>query len=184
MGTHRLRDGAEVLIRPVAPGDRDMLASASERLSDASRYSRFLAPTTRLTEPMLDYLTLVDHHDHEALVALDAATGEGVGVARFVRDGAAADRAEAAVTVIDEWQGRGLGTLLLELLAARACDEGVTRFSALVLGTNTAMIELLRQLGPVRVLARDHGTVELEADLPPEGLTPELRAALRLAAGS
>ena len=78
-----------------------------------------------LSEAMVRYLTDVDHHDHEAVVALDAATDEGVGVARYVRDPERPTRAEAAVTVTDDWQGRGLGTLLLELLAVRAREEGV-----------------------------------------------------------
>ena len=127
-----------------------------------------------LSEEMVRYLTDVDHHDHEAVVALDAATGEGVGVARYVRDRDRPERAEAAVTVIDDWQGRGLGTLLLELLAVRAREEGIDRFTALMLASNDEMMELLESLGPVRVIDREAGTVEVEAPLPDGGLSPEL----------
>jgi len=90
--------------------------------------------------------------------------------------------AEAAVTVADHWQGRGAGTLLLELLAARAREEGIERFSALVLAPNREMLELLESLGPVRVVDREAGTVEVEAPLPARGLPPELRELLRLSA--
>ena len=178
----RLRDGSEVLIRPIEPGDREQLAAEFARLSPESRYRRFLVPMTRLTDDMLDYLTEVDHHDHEALVALDPASGEGAGVARYVRLEDRPDVAEAAVTVADVWQGRGLGTLLLELLAGRARQEGITRFTALMLAENTDMMELLENLGPVRVVDRELGTVEVESPLPAQGLGPELRSLLRLVA--
>jgi GNAT superfamily N-acetyltransferase len=84
---------------------------------------------------MLAYLTEVDHHDHEALVAFDDCSSEGVGVAWYVRvDGATA---EAAVTVADDWQGRGLGTALTSMLAERALEEGIDRFTAVVLAETT-----------------------------------------------
>jgi GNAT superfamily N-acetyltransferase len=122
---HELRDGARVLVRPIAPDDRAALAAGFARLSPESRFRRFLSPKKQLTEDDLDVLTRVDHHDHEALVALEADTGEGIGVARFVRTGP--DRAEPAVVVADDWQGRGVGTLLLDLLAERAWEEGSAR---------------------------------------------------------
>ena len=180
--TCRLRDGSEVVVRPIEPSDREQLEAEFERLSPESRYQRFLAPMPHLNAEMLDYLTEVDHHDHEALVALDSATGEGAGIARFVRLEGRPEVAEAAVTVADAWQGRGLGTLLLELLAGRAREEGVTHFTALMLAENTEMMELLERLGPVRVVDREIGTVEVESPLRAEGLGPELRSLLRMIA--
>ncbi|HSD78398.1 MAG TPA: GNAT family N-acetyltransferase, partial [Solirubrobacteraceae bacterium] len=177
---YRLRDGSEVRIRPIRPDDRERMQAAFRRLSRESRYQRFLVSTTQLTDEMLDYLTEVDHHDHEALVALDAATGEGVGVARFVRLEPGGDAAEAAITVVDDWQGRGLGTLLLELLARRAMREGVTRFRGTLLARNTEIIDVLERLAPVRVIDRELGTVEIEVSLP-SGIGTELRELLRLA---
>ena len=85
--TVTLRDGAQVDVRPVEPEDRAALAEGFERLSPESRYRRFFGPMPRLSDRDLDYLTRVDHHDHEALVAVDALTGDGIGVARYVRDG-------------------------------------------------------------------------------------------------
>lgn len=178
----RLRDGGEVLVRQIGPGDREQLAREFAHLSDESRYRRFLVPVHDLTDEQITYLTNVDHHDHEAMVAAEPGTGRGVGVARYVRDADRPDTAEAAVTVVDDWQGRGVGTLLLEALAARAREEGIGRFTALLLARNDAMIDLLRELGPVRVVDQEAGTVEVEVALPerPEELSPQIRALLRL----
>jgi len=119
-----LRDGSQVRIRQGHHTDRELLLRGFERLSAESRYRRFLAPMKELTESTVRYLTEIDHHDHEAMIALDEQTGEGIGVARYVRDPDHRDVAEVAVTVIDDWQGRGLGTLLLEVISARAREEG------------------------------------------------------------
>lgn len=177
-----LRDGSSVLVRPVRPDDRELLLAGFERLGPESRYKRFLAPMPELTDDVVAYLTSVDHHDHEALAAIDPATGEGVGVARFVRLAERPDTAEAAVTVIDDWQGRGVGTILLGLLAERARAEGIVRFTALLLAENRDMLELLEALGSVRVIDRELGTVEIEAELPAKGAGAELRQALRASA--
>ena len=82
------------------------------------------------------YTTELDHHDHEAMIALDVRGEEALGDAFYVRDGRRPDTAEVAVTVVDEWQGRGLGMLLLEAISARALDEGVGTFTALMLARN------------------------------------------------
>ena len=118
-----------IAVRPIEPGDKAALAAAFERLSAESRYRRFLSPHGELSAAELRYLTEVDHHDHEALVALDPATGEGVGVARYVRDRARPESAEIAVAA-DRWQGRGVGTLLLHRLVDRAREEGIRRSTA------------------------------------------------------
>ncbi len=176
-----LRDGSMVRIRQGRSPDRELLLRGFERLSPESRYRRFLAATPELSAPMVDYLTAVDHHDHEAIVALDE-SGEGVGVARYVRHPDRADAAEAAVTVIDDWQGRGLGTLLLEVLSARAREEGITTLTALMLGNNQEMMDLITALAPVRIVDRGPGTVEVELPIPEVGLAPALRKLLRVAA--
>jgi hypothetical protein len=70
-----------LLIRPICPADKQQLVDAFERLSERSRYRRFLSPRPHLSEAELSYLTEVDHHDHEALIAIDPDSHEGVGVA-------------------------------------------------------------------------------------------------------
>jgi len=177
-----LRDGALVRLRPIRPTDKALLRAGFERLGPRSRYRRFLAPMPRLADSVAAYLTDVDHHDHEAIVALDDATGAGVGVARFVRRADRPDTAEAAVTVVDDWQGRGLGTILLDRLAERARAEGIVRFSALLLADNRDMLDLLEGLGPVRVVDRRQGTIEVEAELPAEGAGAELQGVMRACA--
>ena len=149
-----LRDGSRVVVRPVRRDDWELLLAGFERLGPRSRYQRFLAPMAELTEDDVSYLTDVDHHDHEALAAIDPVTGDGVGVARFIRCADRPDTAEAAVTVIDDWQGRGLGTALLDLLAERARAEGIVRFTALLLAENRDMLEVLEAIGPLNVVDR------------------------------
>jgi hypothetical protein len=97
--TVELADGATIRVRPVEPTDAEALAEAFERLSPDSRYRRFMSATPRLSSGTLAYLVDVDHVDHEALVALDAETEEGVGVARYIRLAETPDAAEVAVTV-------------------------------------------------------------------------------------
>jgi GNAT superfamily N-acetyltransferase len=124
-----LRDGSEVLIRPVQSADAPLLADGFARLSARSRQMRFLTVKKELSAAELRYFTEIDHHDHEALGAVDRADGRGVGVARYVRSGEDPQAAEIAVTVVDEWQGRGLGTELLAQLSERARSEGIHRFT-------------------------------------------------------
>jgi RimJ/RimL family protein N-acetyltransferase len=160
----RLRDGSAVLIRPVRPADDGLLADGFGRLSDRSRRMRFLGPKEALSAAELRYFTDVDHRDHEALGALDHARGGGVGIARYVRDRDDPHTAEIAVTVVDDWQGRGLGTELLTRLSERACQEGIRRFTAAVAADNAAMTGLLRNLG-ADLVHREFGTLEYEMAL-------------------
>ena len=159
-----LRDGSRITIRPIGPDDRQGLAEGFARLSPETRYRRFFGPVAELRDRELDYLTQIDHHDHEALVAIDEATGDGVGVARFVRTSEGV--AEPAVVVVDDWQGRGVGGALLSSLVGRAREEGVTQFQAPVLATNNEAIRALQKLGQTRS-ELDGREVMLTIDLPP-----------------
>ena len=169
-------------IRPIRPDDRGALADGMRRLSPESRYRRFFSPVDSLTERQLTYLTDVDHHDHEALVALEAGTEHGVGVARFVRSQHDPEVAEVAVAVADDWQGQGIGSELLHRLTERARDEGIRRFSGSILEENRPMRELMAELGDLRVTDRAAGGIEVEVDLPDEGIVAALRETLRAAA--
>ena len=142
-----LRDGSEVLIRPVQSADAPLLADGFARLSARSRQMRFLTVKKELSAAELRYFTEIDHHDHEALGAVDRADGRGVGVARYVRSGEDPQAAEIAVTVVDEWQGRGLGTELLAQLSERARSEGIHRFTGLAAADNVATARLAQDGG-------------------------------------
>jgi GNAT superfamily N-acetyltransferase len=181
-----LRDESWVGIRPIEPGDKDALLSGFERLSDESRYKRFLTPMETLSPSQLGYLTEVDHSDHEALVAIDLSDGFLVGVGRYVRNGDGdGSRAEAAVTVADDWQGRGLGTALTRVLGARAVEEGIDCFTALLLAENSEMLGLLNAVGEVDVKSREGEVIEVEVPLAPEVVKdPALRSVLRAVAST
>ena len=163
-----LRDGSAVLIRPVRPVDAPLVADGFARLSARSRQLRFLTPKKELSPAELRYFTDVDHHDHEALGALDHPGGRGVGIARYVRDADDPQAAEIAVTIIDDWQGRGLGTELVARLSDRARCEGIRRFTALVAAGNPAMAGLLRNAG-AGLVRREPGTLRYEIMLGPAG---------------
>ena len=176
-----LRDGSRVRVRPGRRTDRRLLVRGFEHLGPESRYRRFLTPMHALGDRMVRYMTELDHHDHEAMIAVDERGEEGLGDAFYVRDARRPDTAEVAVTVVDEWQGRGLGTLLLEVIGARARDEGIGTFTAFMLATNQAMMDLFERLGPVRVVGRAAGAVEIEVAIPAVAPAPELEELLRRA---
>jgi len=161
-----LRDGSTVLIRQVRGTDAPLLADGFARLSARSRQLRFLGPKKMLSAAELRYLTEVDHHDHEAIGALSPAEGRGVGIARYIRDADDPRAAEIAVTIADDWQGRGLGTELLARLSDRARQAGIGRFTATVSADNVAMPRLLWKMG-AELTGRSRGTVDYEVTLEP-----------------
>lgn len=153
------------------PSDRDELAQGYDQLSEGSRRRRFFSPPTRLSAALLDYLTDLDFDQRFALVAqiADDAEMRGLGVARWVRDRTDPSKAEAAVTVADAWQGRGIGTQLLLALVEAAVERGITAFVADVLWENTALLDTLRALG-AHVRPSEPGVARVEFDLPEAGV--------------
>jgi GNAT superfamily N-acetyltransferase len=163
-----LRDGSELLVRPLQARDKALLVTFFERLSEQSRYRRFIGYKRRLSLQELVFFTEVDHIRHDALIAVDPHSdggATGAAVARFVAFADHPGEAEVAVAVIDAWQGRGLGTLLLDRLAGRALAQGIHTFRASVLAENTPMLALFRRLGPVSPRGHDGGTLEIAIDL-------------------
>jgi RimJ/RimL family protein N-acetyltransferase len=150
-------------IRPVTPGDRGRLADMFERLSRDSRYQRFLHPKHRLSDEELDFFTDVDHLYHEALAAVDPTDGSFVGVARYATIGGGTETADVAFEVVDEWQGRGIGTMLVRRLLERAAENGVTDFIALTLSENAPARALLKRMG-FRTVDSSHGIVEMRRE--------------------
>ena len=169
-----VKDGLSILIRPIRPDDKRLLAAAFDRLSPESRYRRFFAPIQRLGKQDLVYLTEIDHADHEALAAVNPENGGIIGVARYVRSSDPTE-AEVAVTVADPWQRHGVATALLEHLAERAREEGVDHFVALVMSDNVEALDLFRGLAPGRSRSRRSasGNIELLIPLPEPGQVSE-----------
>jgi RimJ/RimL family protein N-acetyltransferase len=166
--------GTRLLVRPISPDDKPLLADGFERLSARSRYRRFFRPLDGLSDRDLAYLTEIDHHDHEALVALDPETGQLIAVARYVRSDDD-DEAEVSVVVGDPWQRRGIATALLERLVERARQEGIGHFVALVMDENTEALKLFEHRAPGRGQPRrsKSGHLELVIELPEPGRVRE-----------
>jgi GNAT superfamily N-acetyltransferase len=153
----RLQDGTPILVRNLRPGDAEELLRGFARLSAGSRRFRFLSPLHKLSPKQVHELTDVDQHDHVAIAARDESRPDhpGIGVARFVRLEQDPEVAEFAITVIDDYQRRGLGTLLLKALRVRT-------LRGFLLADNLAMLQLLRKFGATMVRAWDN---TLRADL-------------------
>jgi len=171
---HVLNDGTKVTVRTIRPSDADMLRAGFERLSPESRYRRFFSSISVLTDEAVRYLTDVDSYNHVAIVAvvdsLDLKVEDGLGVARFIRLEDDPEIAEAAVTVTDHAQRKGLGRVLLSVLIDKARAIGVKRFRAEVLRENEPMMKLL--LGAGATMHRTSGPTVI-FDVPIEGATQD-----------
>lgn len=166
-----LRDGGTVALRPIRPDDAAALQAFHVGQSARSRYLRFFADMERLGPADLTRFTEVDHHDRVALVAVtDGGTAQDdleqiIAVARFDRTGPS--EAVVAFNVADAHHGRGLGSVLLEHLAAAALEVGVSRFTAEVLPENETMLAVFRDAGYVVDQVLDDGIVWVSFDLDP-----------------
>lgn len=171
-----LSDGQRVLLRLMQSSDRELLRAGFERLSPDSRYARFMSPKARLSEGELRYLTDVDGIDHFALGAVRRhlmSKDEGVGSARFVRLANEPDVAEPAVTVLDDYQGKGLGSILLQRLIEAAWERDVRWFRSELLAENKASKRMMESLSPdVRFRAAGDGALVATIPVPEPDRTP------------
>ncbi len=160
-------DGTAVVIRLLLRGDRTELQQAYEHLSEASKQLRFFLPPKHLSKAHLAYLTDLDYDQRFALAAYerDDPSHRGLGVARWVRDHDEPSRAEAAVVVIDEMQGRGIGTVLLRSLVREAVAHGITTFTADIRWDNRKLLEKLTGLGAA-IRPAEPGVADVELRLP------------------
>ena len=179
----RLRDGTDAFVLPLQRTDRAALVAEFETLAPESRRRRFLAPVVHLSDAMLEHLVDdVDGIDHVALVLCVETSPDvydPVALARMVRYEDAPDAADLAVTVKDDWHGRGGATVLLEVLM-RHRPVGVRRIVTDVFKDNPASLNMLRRLGPTTETDLGSGvcgvTVELDelepAGAPTPGMPP------------
>ncbi len=180
----RLADGTGLLLRPVLPGDGERSRSPAVEFSSETLYRRFMS--TRAPSPaLMDYLFQVDYIDHFVWVLVDGAGGPVVADSRFVRDPDDPAVAEIAFIVADGYQGRGIGTLLMDALIIAARVEGVRRFTARLLAENQAMRAILDRFGAQ--WERDEpGVITTVFDVPGDdqlrihaGVAAQIRAATR-----
>ena len=166
---HTLRDGGRLLVRRIRTDDREELAARYEELSSESRRLRFFNAPEHLSGRLLDYLVDVDGVNRFALGArmMDEPSQPGVGVARFARDHDDPTTAEAAVTVLDAYCNRGIGTILLTSLVDEARTHGITTFVASVKWENEVLLDSLRAYGAV-VVPDEPGVAAVSVKLPPD----------------
>lgn len=167
----QLADGTDITIRPIRPEDAEMEQTFVRNLSRESRYMRFMQALKELTPDMLVRLTQIDYDREMAFVALTQRNDETmeIGVSRYAinPDG---DSCEFALVVADEWQNRGLGALLMQILMEAARHRGLERMNGSVLAGNSNMLDLMRRLGfDIRRSAESHETVDVSRRLATAG---------------
>ncbi|OLE30497.1 MAG: hypothetical protein AUG43_03225 [Actinobacteria bacterium 13_1_20CM_3_68_10] len=166
--TIEVRDGTKLHLRPIVAEDEALLHDAVAAMSERTVYFRFFSPIKRMSDALAHRLAVVDYNDRFAIVATShRPTGKEriVGVARYDR-ARGTDVAEVAVAVIDEYQRRGLGSVLLAELARVAGAHGIKTFSLIVLPENREMLGLLRKMGWIHQARLAGGVYEISFELP------------------
>lgn len=178
-----LKDGTLLQLRAIRPSDKAVLIEGFGHLSAVSRRHRFHTAKSALSDADLRFLTECDGHLHYAIIAAceDALTGkpEGVGVARFVRTPENPDIAELAITVVDAWQHRGIGDLLLRRIIAAATEHGVERLQAVILADNEGMKHLIAKYSGDVTFKHENGVLIVDIPIGTASLTDRALLALR-----
>ena len=157
------RDGGVVAIRAIRPDDTGRLCEHFRNLSPTSAYFRFFSPKRRVSARELAGLTDIDFRRKVTLVATVRIMGAAriIGLAQYVVDDDRRQRAQLACSVVDEYQGRGIGTLLMEHMLGIARANGIVEFAADVLGDNHTMLGLLTKNGLATHRSTQAGVVHL-----------------------
>ncbi|MBK8169950.1 MAG: hypothetical protein IPK60_06360 [Sandaracinaceae bacterium] len=140
---HVLEDGASIRMRPLVPEDARELERGFDQLSPQTRYRRFLHAFDHLKPAHLEYLSHIDGKRHLAWAAADNATDGGIAIARSIQEKDSADTSEYAITVVDAWQGRGVGKLITHALHKDAWANGVRFWRATMFADNIAVQAIL-----------------------------------------
>ena len=139
-----LKTGRRVTLREVQESDGPGFLAAWRKLSEESRYTRFMSPVRDVSERMLERATHPDPGRELQLVAIAGA--DIVGGARYVAAPGSRE-CEFAITIVDDWQGQGLARVLLASLMRAARDHGFQHMEGYILGSNAPMLGLARKLG-------------------------------------
>lgn len=163
--SYRLKDQSCVRLSLIGPGDRNRFLSGFERISARTNINRFHTFKKRFSERELQYLLVIDNINHLAIGAINCKQPDiGIGLARYIRLKKNPDMAEAAIIVIDEYQGKGLGKLLYKELMHQAADNGIHQLQNIVGKDNQGMLGLLNKLGAKKIAEHEH-SYELVIDL-------------------
>jgi RimJ/RimL family protein N-acetyltransferase len=152
----QLKDGTKLVFRLLRPEDEGDIKAGFEKLSPQSRYYRFLAPVSKLPNSHMKFISQIDNVNRVGWCAIDRADGHeiGIGLARYERLVNEPNKAEFAITIVDAYQNRGIGSILLKLLIQTALKNGITTFVGFVLEENRVMLHILK---------RYHGKLETES---------------------
>jgi len=166
-----LDDGAILQLRAIRPSDKAALSDGFQQLSAQSRRQRFLSAKSALTEEDLRRLTECDGMEHYAIVATRPGKGRGrpgiIGVARFSRLPQESGAAEIAVTVVDEWQRRGVGRKLLKRIVMAAAERDIERVDGVALSDNQQIMKLLAPHASQVSKHHEDGLVHFSCEVPP-----------------
>ena len=165
--SYQLRDQTCVKLSLLGPGDRKQYLNGFERISARTNIDRFLTFKKGFTEQELTYLLAIDNINHLAIGAVDCKKPDiGIGLVRYVRLKKDPRMAEAAIIIIDEYQGKGLGSLLYRELMFMAAENKIQHLVNLVAKDNRGMLALLRKFDARQTAEQEH-TYEFTIDLPP-----------------
>ena len=168
-----LRDGTVARLRPIRPGDAEAIHRFHAGQSEESIYLRFFAPIRELSQRDVERFTTVDYVDRMALVA--TIRDEIIGIGRY--DRVTPESAEVAFNISDHYQGKGIGSVLLEHLAAIAQEHGISRFEAEVLPQNRKMLSVFADAGYEVSKRYEDGVVVLHFDIEPTAQSLSVRFA-------
>ena len=168
-----LRDGTVARLRPIRPGDAEAIHRFHAGQSEESIYLRFFAPIRQLSQRDVERFTTVDYVDRMALVA--TIRDEIIGIGRY--DRVTPESAEVAFNISDHYQGKGIGSVLLEHLAAIAQEHGISRFEAEVLPQNRKMLSVFADAGYEVSKRYEDGVVVLHFDIEPTAQSLSVRFA-------
>ncbi|WP_374250509.1 GNAT family N-acetyltransferase [Micromonospora sp. R77] len=168
-----LSDGTTVQLRQIRVDDAAAIVAMHSRFSERTRYLRYFSPYPRIPERDLQRFVTVDHRDREAFVIL--AGDRIVAVGRYERLGPESPEAEVAFVVEDAYQGRGIGSVLLEHLADTARRYGIVHFVAEVLPANGAMLRVFSDFGYQVQRQFADGVVHLSFPIAPTEATLEVQ---------
>ena len=169
-----LRDGSAIRIRAVRPDDKARLLAHFAGLSAKTRYFRFFGHKRQLTAEDLARYTELDFIRHVGLAATSWQKGHKrfLGIGRYIRKEEVSSRAEIALAVLDEYQGAGIGPVLIRHLGRIAHESGITEFEADVLGDNSRMLGVLRKSGCILYHTNGAGIVHFTLQCPELSASP------------